>query len=62
MSQFQYEAPTVEFLGDGMSQEEHAKVVMQVKEDIISGRIFSELGLSPNIVLLATKCPSTKLP
>lgn len=36
-----YEAPKVEFLGDGMSQEEHANVVMQVKEDIIAGRIFS---------------------
>ena len=53
-----YEAPTVEFLGDGMSQEEHAKVVMQVKEDIISGRIFQcEVGFKSKYRIAGDKMP-----
>ncbi|MBF2720368.1 anthranilate synthase component I family protein [Psychrobacter sp. NG254] len=53
-----YESPTVEFLGDGMSQEEHAKVVMQVKEDIISGRIFQcEVGFKSKYRIAGDKMP-----
>jgi len=53
-----YEAPTVEFLGDGMSQEEHANVVMQVKEDIISGRIFQcEVGFKSKYRITGDKMP-----
>jgi len=53
-----YEPPTVEFLGDGMSQEEHAKVVMQVKEDIISGRIFQcEVGFKSKYRIMGDKMP-----
>ena len=53
-----YEPPTVEFLGDGMSQEEHAKVVMQVKEDIISGRIFQcEVGFKSKYHIAGDKMP-----
>ncbi|MDX2373947.1 anthranilate synthase component I family protein [Psychrobacter sp. PP-21] len=53
-----YEAPTVEFLGDGMSQEEHANVVMQVKEDIISGRIFQcEVGFKSKYRIAGDKMP-----
>ena len=41
----EYTDPTVEFTGDGMSQEQHAQAVMRVKEDIIAGRIFQcEVG------------------
>lgn len=40
-----YTAPKVQYLGDGMSKEEHAKTVLKVKEDIIAGRIFQcEVG------------------
>ena len=53
-----YEPPTVEFLGDGMSQEEHAKTVMQVKEDIISGRIFQcEVGFKSKYRIAGDKMP-----
>ena len=53
-----YESPTVEFLGDGMSQDEHAKVVMQVKEDIISGRIFQcEVGFKSKYRIAGDKMP-----
>ncbi len=53
-----YEAPTVEFLGDGMSQAEHANVVMQVKEDIISGRIFQcEVGFKSKYRIAGDKMP-----
>ena len=53
-----YEPPTVEFLGDGMSQEEHAKAVMQVKEDIISGRIFQcEVGFKSKYRIAGDKMP-----
>lgn len=53
-----YEPPTVEFLGDGMSQEEHANVVMQVKEDIISGRIFQcEVGFKSKYRIAGDKMP-----
>ncbi|MBE0406383.1 anthranilate synthase component I family protein [Psychrobacter sp. AOP22-C1-22] len=54
----EYEPPTVEFLGDGMSQDEHAKVVMQVKEDIISGRIFQcEVGFKSKYRIAGDKMP-----
>ena len=53
-----YEPPTVEFLGDGMSKDEHAKVVMQVKEDIISGRIFQcEVGFKSKYRIAGDKMP-----
>jgi len=53
-----YQSPAVEFLGDGMSQEEHAKVVMQVKEDIISGRIFQcEVGFKSKYRIVGDKMP-----
>ncbi|WP_201624855.1 anthranilate synthase component I family protein [Psychrobacter immobilis] len=53
-----YEPPNIEFLGDGMSQEEHAKVVMQVKEDIISGRIFQcEVGFKSKYRIVGDKMP-----
>ncbi|WP_201560382.1 anthranilate synthase component I family protein [Psychrobacter sp. NC44] len=53
-----YEPPTVEFLGDGMSPEEHAKAVMQVKEDIISGRIFQcEVGFKSKYRIAGDKMP-----
>ncbi|MBI0426619.1 anthranilate synthase component I family protein [Psychrobacter sp. NG27] len=53
-----YEPPTVEFLGDGMSQEEHANVVMQVKEDIIAGRIFQcEVGFKSKYRIAGDKMP-----
>ena len=53
-----YEPPSVEFLGDGMSQEQHAKVVMQVKEDIISGRIFQcEVGFKSKYRIAGDKMP-----
>lgn len=53
-----YEAPKVEFLGDGMSQEEHANVVMQVKEDIIAGRIFQcEVGFKSKYRIAGDKMP-----
>ena len=53
-----YKPPTVEFLGDGMSQEEHAKAVMQVKEDIISGRIFQcEVGFKSKYRIAGDKMP-----
>jgi len=40
-----YTNPSVEFIGDGMSQAQHAEAVMRVKEDIIAGRIFQcEVG------------------
>ncbi|ERL56693.1 anthranilate synthase component I family protein [Psychrobacter aquaticus] len=53
-----YQSPAVEFLGDGMSQEEHAKVVMQVKEDIISGRIFQcEVGFKSKYHIAGDKMP-----
>ena len=53
-----YEPPTVEFLGDGMSQDEHAKVVMQVKADIISGRIFQcEVGFKSKYRIAGDKMP-----
>ena len=53
-----YKPPTVEFLGDGMSQEEHAKVVMRVKEDIISGRIFQcEVGFKSKYRIAGDKMP-----
>ncbi|WP_372887924.1 chorismate-binding protein, partial [Psychrobacter sp.] len=53
-----YEAPSVEFLGDGMSQEEHANVVMQVKEDIIAGRIFQcEVGFKSKYRIAGDKMP-----
>ena len=53
-----YEAPKVEFLGDGMSQEEHANVVMQVKEDIIAGRIFQcEVGFKSKYLIAGDKMP-----
>ncbi|MGO2339261.1 MAG: anthranilate synthase component I family protein [Psychrobacter sp.] len=52
------ENPTVEFLGDGMSQEEHAKAVMQVKEDIIAGRIFQcEVGFKSKYRIAGDKMP-----
>lgn len=38
-------APTVTFMGDGMTQDEHAKTVLKVKEDIKAGLIFQcEVG------------------
>ena len=53
-----YKPPSVEFLGDGMSQEEHAKAVMQVKEDIISGRIFQcEVGFKSKYRISGDKMP-----
>ena len=53
-----YEPPTVEFLGDGMSKDEHAKVVMQVKADIISGRIFQcEVGFKSKYRIAGDKMP-----
>ena len=53
-----YQAPTVEFLGDGMSQDEHAKAVMQVKEDIIAGRIFQcEVGFKSKYHIAGDKMP-----
>ncbi|WP_457857316.1 anthranilate synthase component I family protein [Psychrobacter pulmonis] len=53
-----YEPPSVEFLGDGMSQEEHAKAVLQVKEDIISGRIFQcEVGFKSKYRIAGDKMP-----
>ena len=53
-----YEPPSVEFLGDGMSQEEHAKAVLQVKEDIISGRIFQcEVGFKSKYCISGDKMP-----
>lgn len=53
-----YEPPSVEFLGDGMSQEEHAKAVMQVKEDIIAGRIFQcEVGFKSKYRIAGDKMP-----
>lgn len=53
-----YDAPKIEFLGDGMSQEEHANVVMQVKEDIISGRIFQcEVGFKSKYRIVGDKMP-----
>lgn len=37
--------PKVTFLGDGMTREEHANIVMEVKKDIERGRIFQcEVG------------------
>jgi len=53
-----YKPPSVEFLGDGMSQEEHAKAVMQVKEDIVSGRIFQcEVGFKSKYRIAGDKMP-----
>ena len=53
-----YDAPKIEFLGDGMSQDEHANVVMQVKEDIISGRIFQcEVGFKSKYRIVGDKMP-----
>lgn len=53
-----YKPPSVEFLGDGMSQEEHAKAVMQVKEDIVSGRIFQcEVGFKSKYHIAGDKMP-----
>ncbi|MGP5210726.1 anthranilate synthase component I family protein [Psychrobacter alimentarius] len=53
-----YEPPSVEFLGDGMSQEDHAKAVMQVKEDIVSGRIFQcEVGFKSKYRIAGDKMP-----
>lgn len=41
----EYKAPSVEFVGDGMSREQHKQAVLRVKEDIIAGRIFQcEVG------------------
>ncbi len=53
-----YEPPSVAFLGDGMSREEHASAVMQVKEDIISGRIFQcEVGFKSKYRINGAKMP-----
>ncbi|MGP5494641.1 anthranilate synthase component I family protein [Psychrobacter celer] len=53
-----YEPPSVEFLADGMSQDEHARAVMQVKEDIISGRIFQcEVGFKSKYRISGDKMP-----
>jgi anthranilate synthase component 1 len=53
-----YKPPMVEFLGDGMSSDEHAKVVMRVKEDIISGRIFQcEVGFKSKYRICGDKMP-----
>lgn len=53
-----YTAPSVEFIGDGMSREEHAKAVMQVKEDIISGRIFQcEVGFKSKYKIVGDHIP-----
>ncbi|SJN17558.1 anthranilate synthase component I family protein [Psychrobacter sp. JB385] len=53
-----YKPPSVEFLGDGMSQEDHAKAVMQVKEDIVSGRIFQcEVGFKSKYRIAGDKMP-----
>ena len=54
----EYDAPHVEFSGDGMSKEAHAKAVMQVKEDIISGRIFQcEVGFKSKYRITGSKMP-----
>ena len=53
-----YDPPTVEFLGDVMSREEHARAVMQVKENIISGRIFQcEVGFKSKYRINGAKMP-----
>ena len=42
-------SPAVEFMGDGMSHDEHAQAVHKVKQDIISGRVFQcEVGFKSN--------------
>ena len=54
----EYDAPHVAFLVDGMSKEAHAKAVMQVKEDIISGRIFQcEVGFKSKYRITGSKMP-----
>ncbi len=53
-----YTPPSVEFVGDGMSQEEHAKAVMRVKEDIIAGRIFQcEVGFKSKYTIKGDHIP-----
>ncbi|MDN6275323.1 anthranilate synthase component I family protein [Psychrobacter sp.] len=53
-----YEPPKVAFLGDGMSQEQHANAVMQVKEDIVSGRVFQcEVGFKSKYRIVGDKMP-----
>ncbi|WP_227430507.1 anthranilate synthase component I family protein [Psychrobacter sp. I-STPA6b] len=53
-----YQPPKVEFLGDGMSREQHAEAVKQVKEDIIAGRIFQcEVGFKSNYRITGEHMP-----
>ena len=53
-----YQPPSVEFLGDSMSRDEHASAVMQVKENIISGRIFQcEVGFKSRYHISGAKMP-----
>lgn len=45
-------APTVKFVGDSMSKEEHAKTVLKVKEDIKAGLIFQcEVGFKSHYTI-----------
>lgn len=53
-----HQPPLVESLGDSMSRAEHAKAVMQVKEDIIAGRIFQcEVGFKSQYRIDGDKMP-----
>ena len=53
-----YEPPMVEFLGDGMSQKEHADAVIQVKEHITAGRIFQcEVGFKSRYQISGAHMP-----
>ncbi|WP_019672502.1 anthranilate synthase component I family protein [Psychrobacter lutiphocae] len=54
----EYQTPQVEFLGDSMSREQHANTVLQVKEDIVSGRIFQcEVGFKSNYKISGDQMP-----
>lgn len=50
--------PTVNHLGDGMSQEEHAKAVLKVKEDIKAGLVFQcEVGFKSHYQVVGDTMP-----
>ena len=50
--------PTVRFVGDGMSKEEHAKTVLKVKEDIKAGLIFQcEVGFKSHYHITGDTLP-----
>lgn len=53
-----HQPPKVTHMGDGMNQQQHAKVVTQVKQDIISGRIFQcEVGFKSHYKIEGNHMP-----